>query len=156
MAIGTNTAVPFFGTTDPLDDTTTGTIADDASSLTSDVIIWPNTDDAPAANVILRWQYATGTINGDIDLHIRPMDIDGTDDAPIPTFADPIAYVGTFQTDVSVPTATDQVNMRSINLLPWMMESGQSFQFFLINRSNVIIAADWDLDIIPIALGPKA
>lgn len=156
MAIGTNTAVPFWGDTDALDDTTTSTVADNASSVVADVALWTNTDDAPAALIILRWQYATGTIDGDIDIHVRSMDIDGTTDVPIPTFANPTGYVGTFQTDKSVGTATDQVNMRSVNLLPWMMKTSQILQFFLINRSNVIIAADWDLDIVPVALGPKA
>lgn len=155
MAIGTNVAVPFYGTLDPLDDTTTATVADNAASVANDVAPWTNSDDAPAAIVILRWQYATGTINGDIDLHIQPQGIDGTD-TPIPTFGNPMGYVGTFDVDASVGTATDQVNIRSINLLPWMTKTSQVFEFFLINRSGVIIAADWDLDIIPMAMGPKA
>ena len=155
MAIGTNAAVPFFGTTDPLDDTTTSAVLNDASSVAADIAAWTNTDDAPAANVILRWQYAAGTLDGDIDLHIRPLNVDGTGDTPVPTFLDPVGYVGSFQVDTSLATATDSILMRSISLLPWTMKTSQEFEFYLINRSGVTIAANWDLDIVPMALGPK-
>jgi len=156
VAIGTNTAVPFFGTTDALDDTTTSAITNDASSVAADITAWTNTDDAPAANVILRWQYPSGTLDGDIDLQIRPLNVDGTSDTPVPTFADPVGYVGTFQVDTSLAVTTDSILMRSINLLPWMMKTSQEFEFYLINRSGVTISANWDLDIVPMALGPKA
>lgn len=155
MAIGTNAAVPFFGTTDALDDTTTAAINNDASSVAADITAWTNTDDAPAAQAILRWQYPSGTLDGDIDLCIRPLNVDGTTDTPVPTFADPVGYVGTFWVDTSLAVTTDSVLMRSFNLLPWTMKTSQEFEFYLINRCGAQITANWDLDIVPMALGPK-
>lgn len=156
MAIGTDAIVPFFGTTDALDDTSTSAITNGAMSVAADVISWPNTDDAPHANAILRFQHASGALTGHVNLHIRPMNVDGTDDVPAPDAADPLNYIGTFEINADKVTATDNVYIRAINLLPWIMETSQNFEFYIFNDTGQTISANWDLDIVPIALGLKA
>ena len=96
MAIGTDASIEVFGTPDPIDDTTTSAISDHAMAAAADIAALTNTDNAAQATIILLWQYPSGTITGKIDLHIRPINIDGTNDAPIPTATDKTGYVGTF------------------------------------------------------------
>ena len=156
MAISTDDLILKFGTLDAVDDGSTSAITDGAVSAQADITAWTNDDDVENAALILRWQYTTGTIDGDIFIIARPINIDGTDDAPQPDSTYKGIRLGRFEIDPSQATSTDTVYMSFISLLPVTMKSSQEIEFYLWNETGVTIAANWDLDIVPITSGPKA
>lgn len=156
MTIGADSTIAFHGTTDAVDDGTTGSVADGVMSLATDISAWTNDDDALLAQAVLTWQYATGTPDGNISLHIRPINIDGTSDPDIPTATDPIGFVGNFEVSSAMAAATDVPHMVSVPLLNFMMKTSQEYEFYIYNQSGVLIAANWDLDITPMTVGPHA
>lgn len=156
MAIGTNDAILKFGTTDAVDDTTTSAVNDAAMSAAADVTAWTNDDDAPSAKLVLRWQYPSGTIDGDIEVYARPINIDGTDDQPQPDATYKHAYVGKFVIDTGQAATTDTVYVTYISLWHLAMKTSQEYEFYLYNDSGVQMSANWDLDIVPSTIGPHA
>ena len=156
MAIGTDAAIEFFGTTDAVDDTTTSAISNGAMSVAADVTAWTNDDDALYAKLILRWQYPSGTIDGHINIHIRPLNIDGTDDVPTPTATDQINFAGRFEIATAQAAVTDTVYLAFISLIPWSMKTSQEYEFYLFNDTGVQMSANWDFDIVPSTIGPHA
>lgn len=148
MAIGTDTATEVFGSVDAVDDTTTSAINDGAMSVAADVTTWTNTEDATHATLILLWQYPSGTIDGNINIHIRPLNVDGTNDVPAPTATDQINLCGSFNLATAQSAATDTAYISTISLVPWQMKTSQEFEFYLFNDSGVQISANWDLDIV--------
>lgn len=156
MAIGTDAAIEVFGTTDAVDDTTTSSVADGAMSVAADITAWTNDDDAPLAMLVLLWQYPSGTIDGSINIHVRPINIDGTNDPPVPTATDQLGYAGTFQIATAQSATTDTPYTQIIPLLPFATKTSQEYEFYLFNDSGVSMSANWDLDIIPKAFEPNA
>ena len=150
MAITTDATIFEFGTTDAADDGTTSSVSTGAMSASADVTIWTNDDDAAFASLVLNWQYASGTIDGHILLHIRPMNIDGANDSPVPTTTDQIGLAGRFEIDTTKATATDHAYLAAVDLRPFTMKAGQEFEFYLFNNTGVAISANWDLDVVPI------
>ena len=155
MAIGTGAAVEVFGTTDPVDDGTSLAVNNGAMSTSASISAWTNTDDAPLAQLILLWQYPSGTITGNIDIHVRPINVDGTNDTPVPTATDKVGYAGTFQIATALAATTDQAQMQIISLIPFQMKTSQEYEFYLFNDSGVQISANWDLDIVPKTFEPN-
>lgn len=156
MGIETNDLIQKFGTTDAVDDTTTSAVSDGAMSVAADITAWTNDDDAPAARLILRWQYPSGTIDGNIEIYGRPINIDGTDDQPQPDASYKNKYLGTIQIDASQAAITDTVYMEYISLVEISMKTSQEIEFYLFNDTGVTMSANWDLDIVPSSLGPHA
>lgn len=154
MAIGTNDAIIKFGTLDAVDDTTTSAITDGSMSVAADVTAWTNDDDAPGAILRLRWQYPSGTIDGNIKIYARPMNIDGTDDAPIPDAAYKQIYRGEFQIDTGQAATTDTVYLKYIDLYDIAQVTSQVYEIYIFNDTGVSVSANWDLDITPISIGP--
>ena len=156
MAIATDSAIEFFGTKDALDDTTTSAVSDGAMSAAADITAWTNDDDAPFAKLILMWQYASGTIDGNINIHIRPINVDGTNDTPQPTTANQIGYCGYFEINSGQSTSTDTYYVAYVPLAPFATKTSQEYEFYLFNDSGVGMSANWDLDIVPATFGPHA
>ena len=156
MAISTNDVVLKFGTLDAVDDGTTSAVNDAAMSAAADITAWTNDDDAPGAALILRWQYPSGTIDGNIEIYARPINIDGTDDQPQPDSTYKHAYVGQFTIDTAQAATTDTVYQIYVDLSHLTVKTSQEFEFYLYNDSGVQMSANWDLDIVPISVGPHA
>ena len=156
MAINTDGTIEEYGTRDAADDTTTSSIADGVMSVAADVATWTNTDDAVEAQLILLWQYPSGTITGTIDVHVRPMNIDGTNDSPVPTATDKLNYAGSFNIETAQSATTDTAYTVKIPLSPFSTKTSQEYEFYLFNSSGVAISANWDLDIVPKAYNGAA
>ncbi|PCJ26700.1 MAG: hypothetical protein COA94_04705 [Rickettsiales bacterium] len=156
MAIGTDATIIVLGTTDVADDTSTSAIVDGVMSVAADITAWTNDDDAPFANFILNWQSAATTLTGNIFLHVRPINIDGANDSPIPTTADPIGRAGVFEIDGAKAINTDHPYLASIDLRPFTMKTSQEFEFYLFNNTGETIAANWDLDVVPLSFNGAA
>jgi len=154
MAISTDAAVEFFGTTDAVDDGSTSAVNDNAMSAAADISAWTNDDDALGVMLILRWQYPSGTIDGDISIHVRPINVDGTDDPPVPTTTDPKGFGGSFEISTGQSATTDTVYPLYVPLRTFSTKTSQEYEFYLQNQSGVQMSANWDLDIIPKTVGP--
>ena len=156
MAISTGRAIEVFGTLDAADDGTTSAISEGAMSAAADVTAWTNTDDAASVKLILNWQYPSGTIDGDIDSHVRPINVDGTSDTPQPTTANKIGHAGSFRIATNQSATTDTPYVKLISLVPFAVKTSQEYEFYLFNDSGVQISANWDLDVVPSAFGEAA
>lgn len=157
MAIGTNDAIRKFGTTDALDDGSTASIADTAYSTTTDVAPWTNDDDAPMASFVLTMQFPSGTIDsGGILLFATLLNNNSTTDEPATGANWQGHYLGAFATGVTQMSATTDY---ALELGPVMLPAGKSsqeYQFYFKNDCNVTISANWQLDVTPVTVGPKA
>ena len=156
MTINTDGTIEEFGAKDPLDDTTTSSIIDANMSVQADAAEWTNTDDAAEIQLILMFQHAAGSISGAINIHVRPIEVDGTNDTPIPTTADQLGYAGSFVLDASQATATDTFYTAKIPLTPFSTKSQQKYEFYLLNDSGQTMSAGWDLDGVPKAYNGAA
>jgi len=96
MTISTDAAIEFFGTQTTVTGTT-ATVADGAYSVTGSIVSFTNTDDAPQASVVamLDWSVAP-TANTSVNLYVRLIDIDSTNDQDVPDANFQHVYVGSF------------------------------------------------------------
>lgn len=156
MAIGTDAAIEVFGTTDPFDDTTTSAITDGNMCADADIAAWTNTDDAPFLKLILRFQYPSGTVDGNVDIHVRPINVDGTDDPPVPTTTNPTGYAGLFEISPGISATTDYPFVALISLQSFSTKTSQEYEIRIKNNTGVTISANWDLDGIPASIEPNA
>lgn len=158
MAIGSDSAVYFYGTEDTVTATGgTSTVANVAYSASGDVVSggWSNDDDAPLATFVLKFQYASGTIADNIDLYVRLINIDGTSDEPQTDSGWEQHYLGSFVMDTSQATSTDTYYTLANVALPTKGTS-QAYEFYVYNNSDVTMAANWTLKVTPITMGPHA
>jgi len=156
MAIGTNDGVWKFGTTDALDDGSTASIADGAYSTTTDVAAWTNDDDAPMASFVLTMQYPSGTIDtGGVLLFATLLNNNGTIDEPATSNNWQGRFLGSFATGTGMSATTDYALELGPVELP-VSKTSQEYQFYFKNDCNVTISANWQLDVTPITVGPKA
>jgi hypothetical protein len=156
MAIGTDAAIDFFGTQDTVTvGTGTSAVSDGAFSASGDVVSggWTNDDDAPIAEAVLTWQYASGTITGGIHLYARRMNVNGTADEPQPSLTCRRPYVGTFVLNTAQATTTDTTYAITIPLDN--LYTSQVYEFYTENTSGVTMTAGWTVKITPKTLGPK-
>ena len=156
MAIGTDAAIEVFGTTDPVDDTTTSAITDGNMCADADIATWTNDDDAPFVKLILRFQYPSGTVDGSVDIHVRPINVDGTDAPPVPTTAASTGYAGSFEINTAVSATTDYPFVALVSLQSFSTKTSQEYEFRIKNVSGVTISANWDMDAIPASVEPNA
>ena len=159
MAIGTGDGIWKFGTLDSLDDGTTSSISDTAYSTTTDVAVWTNDDDAPHASFVLTFQFPSGTIdtNG-IQLFATMLNNNGTTDEPATAATWQGHFLGNFATAAtggSMVATTNYTLVLGPVELP-VTKTSQEYQFYFKNDCGVTISANWQLDVIPMAIGPKA
>ena len=149
MAIGSGSLIEFFGT----QDTITGsgaTVADAAFGAAATT--WTNDDDAPRASVVLAGTYSVApTANTVVNLYLRPLDIQSTNDQDVPDANYTHVYAGSFPIN---DVTTNQYITIDITL-PNTYTS-QQYEFYIENQTGQTIQAGWDLYITPKTYGPHA
>lgn len=149
MAISTNALIEFFGT----QDTISGSGATVASgAFGAAATTWTNDDDAPMASIVLDCSFSTvPTANSVVNLYLRLLDVEGTNDQDVPDANFKHIYAGSFPlNDVS----TQQWSPITISLPN--NKSSQQYNFYIGNQGGQTMDTDWDLHITPKTYGPSA
>ena len=151
MAIGTNSAIEYFGTADTLG-TTSALVLDAGFSIASDLSTWVNDDDAMVASLVFSATYSVAPdANSSVALFIRPLDISSTNDQDVPTANFQHSYVGSFPVKDVTTAQFSNINISLPNHV-----TSQNFEFYIQNNTGQTIPAGWDLIITPKAIGPAA
>lgn len=152
MPFEINDSIDKFSAQTALDDTS-GSVADDAYSVTGDLIEWTNTDDAPLATIILlaTIPIAPSSLRQTINLYAQLLDIDGTDDALVPSDSFQQIPLGSFPVDTITTAQIIPLQIALPNA-----ETSQKYKFFIKNITGQTISAGWDLKIRGKTIGPKA
>lgn len=149
MTISTNAAIEFFGT----QDTITGsgaTVADGAFGAAGTT--WTNDDDARYASIILSASYTTAPdANSSVNLYLRLLNIQSTNDQDVPDANFQHVYVGSFPLN----DVTTQQYIPIDIILP-NQKSSQEYNFYIENNGGQTMDSDWNLYITPKAIGPHA
>lgn len=152
MTIGTDSLVKFFeGDTAGLA-TTSALIAAGGFSIATDLATWTNTDDAPYFSGVLKIDPASApAADGYVYLYAQLLNIQGTNDQPIPTANFRHTAIGRFPVK---DDATVQY-IHGVFYIPGH-KTGQEYQFFIENGLDVQIDAAWDLYPDSQTVGPHA
>jgi len=151
MAIGTDSAVEFFGTQDTLG-TSSATVADAAFSIAGDLSTWTNDDDAPMASVTALIDYAVAPdANTSVNLYVRLLNTQSTNDSEIPDANYQHKFVGSFPVN---DVTTNQYITIDIGLPN--SKTSQEYEFYIENRTGQTIQAGWDIYVTPKTIGPHA
>jgi len=151
MAIGTDSAVEFFGTQDTLG-TSSATVADAAFSIAGDLSTWTNDDDAPMASVTALIDYAVAPdVNTSVNLYVRLLNTQSTNDSEIPDANYQHKFVGSFPVN---DVTTNQYITIDIGLPNG--KTSQEYEFYIENRTGQTIQAGWDIYVTPKTIGPHA
>jgi len=151
MTIGTDSAIEFFGTQDPLG-TSSAAVSDAAFSVAGDLSTWVNDDDAPQAAVTINVNYSVAPdANSSIALFLRPLNIQSTNDQVIPDVNFQHSFVGSFPVN---DVTTSQYTSIVISL-PNTLTS-QNYEFYIQNNTGQSIPAGWDIFVTPKTIGPHA
>lgn len=149
MAISTDSLIEFFGT----QDTITGsgaTVADGAFGAAATT--WTNDDDAPMASIVLDCSFTTApTANTSVNLYLRPLNIQSTNDQDVPDANFQHVYAGSFPLN----DVTTQQWCQIVITLPNNAAS-QQYNFYIENNGGQTMDSDWDLHITPKTYGPHA
>ena len=155
MAITTDAAVNFFGTQDTLGGTATAAIVDAAFSTidaTTGSVSWTNDDDAPQASVTALIDYAVAPdVNSVVNLYLRPLNTQSTNDQEIPDANFTHTYVGSFPVN---DVTTNQYITIDISLPNG--QTSQQYEFYIENSTGQTIQAGWDIYVTPKTIGPHA
>ena len=151
MAIGTSSAVEFFGTQDTLG-TSSAAVADGSFSIAGDLSTWTNDDDAVMAAVILLANFSVAPdASSSINLYLRPLAIQSTNDQEVPDANFQHTYVGSFAVN-DVTTAqyvTIEISLPNT-------KTSQGYEFYVENQTGQSLPAGWDIYVTPKAVGPAA
>ena len=151
MAIGTDAAIDFFGSQSSLDNTS-GAVTDGSFSVTGDLNSWTNSDDAPEASMVFEGTYSTAPdVGSDVLLFAQLLNVESTNDAPVPDANYPHIYMGRFALD-NVTTA--QYITIDIDLPNYKTSS--VYHFFIKNQAGQTLSAGWDLHPAAKTEGPHA
>lgn len=151
MAIGTGALVEFFGTQDTLG-TSSAAVANDAFSIASDLSTWTNDDDAPQASVTLLANFSVApTANTVINLYLRPLDIQSTNDQDVPDANFAHIYAGSFPLNDVTTAQYIKIDISLPNSY-----TSQQYEFYVENKSGQSLPAGWDIYVTPKTYGPHA
>lgn len=151
MAISTNSLIEFFGTQDTLG-TSSSAVANNAFSVAADLSTWTNDDDAPRATVVLSCTFTVApTANSVINLYLRLLDIQSTNDQPVPDANFTHVYVGSFPVN-DVTTA----QYIPIDITLPNSQTSQQYEFYVENKTGQSLPAGWDIYVTPKTYGPHA
>lgn len=151
MAIGTDSAVNFFGTQDTLG-TSSASVADAAFSIAGDLSTWTNDDDAPQASVTALIDYASAPdASSVVNLYVRLLNTQSTNDQEIPDGNFQHTYVGSFPVN---NVTTNQYVTIDISLPNG--QTSQQYEFYIENTTGQTIQAGWDIFVTPKTIGPHA
>ena len=150
MAIGENSAIEFFGTADPLTETTPAAVASAAWSTLTNMPAWTNDDDAREAAVTLEGTLgATAAAGKTIDLYVRKINtIDTTDDDSAINDEFQHQYLGSF------PMDEDTAQRYTLRVALPNYKSSSEFEFIIYNGSGQSLSSGWKAQITPIVIGP--
>ena len=151
MAISTDAAIDFFGTQDTLG-TSSSAVTDTSFSVAGDLSTWVNDDDAKETAVVLNVNYSVAPdANSVINLYLRPLNIQSTNDQEIPDANFLHTYVGSFPVN---DVTTSQFSSIIISLPN--VETSQNYEFYVENQTGQTMPAGWDIFVTPKAIGPHA
>ena len=151
MAISTGAAIEFFGTQDTLG-TSSAAVADAAFSIASDLSTWTNDDDAVIASVTLSCTFSVApTANTSLNLYLRLLDVQSTNDNTVPDANFQHVYVGSFPLNDSTSAQYITIDIGLPNAY-----TSQQYEFYIENRSGQSLPAGWDIFVTPKAIGPHA
>ena len=149
MAIAENALIDFLATADEVT-TTSSAVANDAFSVAGDTSEWTNDDDSPLAIAVLGSAFGAALAGGTtVDLYARKMNIQSTNDSPIPIAGYKGAYLGSFLMD---DIATKHYVGIEIYLENYQASS--VYEFYVNNQSGQQMSATWNLYITPKTRGP--
>ena len=154
MAIGTNAAVWFFGTQDDLDDTSALIVDGGFSNQSGDLVSWTNDDDATHVAVIVELTMnVAADDNSGVNLYIRALNVEGTNDDSIPEAEHRRTFLGFF--GVLNGITTIQRSTEAPLALP-VYKTSSVWEFYLENKTGETIDAGWTVFVTPMSLGPHA
>ena len=152
MAIGTDSAIDFFGTQDTLG-TSSAAVTDASFSIASDLSTWTNDDDATFASIVLLvdWNTTAPDANTSVDLFCRLLDVQSTNDQDVPDANFQHVYLGSFPSN-------DVLTNQYVPLVVFLPNNvtSQQYEFYIRNNTGQTIVAGWDIFITPKAIGPHA
>lgn len=150
MAIGTDSAIDFFGTQDTLG-TSSAAVTNGSFSIASDLSTWVNDDDAKFASIVLLadWNTTAPDVNSSIKLYARLLNIQSTNDQDVPDANFQHVFMGRFPVN---DVLTNQYIPIIISLPN--NETSQNYEFYINNLTGQTIQAGWDIFITPKAIGP--
>lgn len=159
MAIGTDDSVIKFGTQDEVTSGTPATISSGnfGKADQGDTVNWTNDDDARFASAVLKCQFdTTMPTTGSIELYAHCIDVQSTNDLPVPDSDYPHIYCGTLPIDFGVAADTDFYTGIHEFEIP-MFETSQEIDWYIRNvGTSQTIGVSWQLWIGPKADGPHA
>ena len=151
MAISTGSAIEFFGTQDTLG-TSSAAVADAAFSVAGDLSTWTNDDDAVSASVTLLANFSVApTANTSVNLYLRLLDVQSTNDGTVPDANFQHTYVGSFPLNDSTVAQYITIDIGLPNSV-----TSQQYEFYVENQSGQSLPAGWDIYVTPKAIGPHA
>lgn len=151
MAIGTNSAVEYFGTTDTVTSSSSA-LVDGGFSSSADVITWVNDDDAPIAAFLFEAAFAVApSANSFVNLYARPMNVSGVNDSDVPDGNFNHVYLGAFPINNVTTRQYVSIDARLSNL-----KSSQEYEFYIENNAGQTLSAAWVLKVTPKTIGPHA
>ncbi len=151
MAITTDAAIEVYGTQDTLG-TSSAAVADDAFSIAGDLSTWTNDDDALTASVTLLANFSVApTVNTVINLYLRLLNVQSTNDADVPDGNFLHKYVASFPLN-DVTTA----QYITLDIALPNGKTSQEYEFYVENKSAQSLPAGWDIFVTPKAIAPHA
>jgi len=151
MAITTDAAIHAFGTQDTLG-TSSAAVANDAFSIAGDLSTWVNDDDAPQASVTLLANFSVApSANTVINLYLRLLDVQSTNDATVPDANFQHFYVGSFPLNDSTVAQYITLDIGLPN-----GQTSQNYEFYVENKSGQSLPAGWDIFVTPKTIAPHA
>jgi hypothetical protein len=145
-----NETIYAWGTQKPLEASGAG-FADGAIVQANDASYATGTDGAgfPDAVFVLKIQFAavSGIEGRTIALYVRPLNIDGSNDAPAPTATYLQKYVGSFYLQASANNTDQYVACYARDLPP-------EGDYYLGNNSGTAASAGWSLKVTPKSYKP--
>ena len=151
MAISTGSAIEFFGTQDTLG-TSSAAVADAAFSVAGDLSTWTNDDDVVSASVTLLANFAVApTANTSVNLYLRLLDVQSTNNGTVPDANFQHTYVGSFPLNDSTAAQYITIDIGLPNSV-----TSQQYEFYVENQSGQSLPAGWDIYVTPKAIGPHA
>jgi hypothetical protein len=151
MSISTGAAIEFFGTQDTLG-TSSAAVSDAAFSVAGDLSTWTNDDDAISASVTLLANFSVApTAYTSVNLYLRLLNTEGTNDATVPDANFQHTYVGSFQLNDSTVAQYITIDVGLPNAY-----TSQQYEFYVENVSGQTLPAGWDIYVTPKAIGPHA
>ncbi len=157
MAIGSGDQIQKFGTETTVSAATPGAITNTSFSVAGDVATAPAYTAEDTADIVALFEGAFSSspdVGGEVVLYARPMNIQGSNDAPQPDVNFEHYAIGYFPVD-AVTSTQYLVLAAGFASLP-NYKAGQVYEFYLRNLAGATLSSGWVLRVTARAPGPKA